>query len=75
MKIRKLINKRLEHDEDGVQVAAAVNAAVSANVNEPGSTTRASSRQRVVQRDGRTIVESEQGESSSSSNDEGRDDR
>jgi hypothetical protein len=59
MKVRRLIRKRLERQKDGVQVAAGVNAVVSANVNEPGSSTRASSRQRVVQRNGRTIVESE----------------
>ena len=70
MKIRKLINKRLEHDADGVQISGAVNAAVSANVNEPGSTTHASSRQRIVQREGRTVVESEERESSDSASDD-----
>jgi hypothetical protein len=75
MKIRKLIHKRLKHDEAGVQVAAAVDAVVSANVNEPGSTTRASSRQTVVQREGRTVVKSEEREPSDSADAEGRHDR
>jgi hypothetical protein len=52
MRIRKRINKRLDHDEDGVQVSGAVNAVVSVNVGEAGSETRATSRQRIVQREG-----------------------
>jgi hypothetical protein len=68
MKIRKLLNRSLRHEDDDVQVAGGVNAVVSANVNEPGSRVRASSRQRqrIVQREGRTIVESEETEQESS---------
>jgi hypothetical protein len=66
MRLRKIFNKRVQRDDDDVQVAGAVNAVVSANVNEPGSTHRVSSRQRqrIVQREGRTTVESEERESS-----------
>ena len=45
MRMRKRINKRIERDEDGLQVSASVNAVVSANIGEPGSVTAASSRQ------------------------------
>lgn len=57
MRIRKRIKKRFEHDKDGVQVSAAVNAVVAANVNEAGANTQASSRQRVVQREGEKASE------------------
>jgi hypothetical protein len=55
MRYRKVIKKPVEVDEDGVQIAGAVNAVISATVNEPGST-HLSSRQkvRIVQRNGRT---------------------
>ena len=56
MKIRKVIQKKIDHQDEGVQVAGDVNAVVSANVNEPGSKNHVSSRQskaRVVQRGGR----------------------
>ena len=66
MQIRKRINKQIKHDKDGVQVNAAVNAVVSANVGERGSETHASSRQTVVEREGRTVVESEARERSGS---------
>lgn len=58
MKIRKLISKKLDHDADGVQATGSVNAAISASVNEEGSSTssRIRSRQRIVQRSGRTVV-------------------
>ncbi len=58
MNVRKIIQKRIRHDSDGVNVAGDVNAAIAANVNEPGpSHTHVSSRQRVVQRSGRTKAE------------------
>ena len=58
MKIRKVIRKELDHDADGVHVAGAVNAVVAANVNESGdSHTRVSSRQRIVQRKGKTTID------------------
>jgi len=48
MKIRKVIRRRLGD-------SGAVNAVVAANVNEPGpSVVRVSSKQRIVQRSGRT---------------------
>ena len=50
MNIRKLIEKRIRHSRDGVDVVADVNAAVSANVGERNSHTSVSSRQHVVQR-------------------------
>jgi hypothetical protein len=61
MKIRKVFKEQLKSRTKGVNAASSVNAVVSANVNEPGSSrTRVSSRQRVVQRGGRTHVESEE---------------
>lgn len=58
MKIRKVIRKELDHDADGVHVAGAVNAVVAADVNESGdSHTRVSSRQRIVQRKGKTTID------------------
>jgi hypothetical protein len=54
VKIRKLIQRRLRHEREGMNVSGDVNAAISANVNEPGpSRTHVSTRQRVVQRSGR----------------------
>jgi hypothetical protein len=55
MKFRKVIRKRIRHEKDGVNVAGDVNATIAANVNEPGSRTKTSSRsrQRIVQRSGR----------------------
>jgi ribosomal protein L31E len=53
VKIRKVIHRRLRHKQEGVNVSGDVNAAISANVNEPGpSRTHVSTRQRVVQRSG-----------------------
>lgn len=54
VKIRKVIQRRIRHEGDGVNLSGDVNAAISANVNEPGpSRTHVSTRQRVVQRSGR----------------------
>lgn len=47
MNFRKLITKRIRRDEDGVQMASDVNAVISANVGERGSSTHVSSRQSV----------------------------
>jgi len=65
MKLRKVISRNLEDEvgnEDGdVNMAGSINAVVSANVNEPGThRTSVSSRQRIVQRNGRTEVFEEQ---------------
>jgi len=56
MQIRKLINKRIRHSDGGIDVAADVNAVISANVGERGATTHASSTQHVVQRSGRSAT-------------------
>jgi len=66
MRIRKRINKRIERDEDGVQVSAAVNAVVAANVGESGSATVASSRQDVAEREARRTSEPEERKDSGS---------
>ena len=62
MQVRKLIQKTIRHRGGGSDVVGNVNAAVSANVNEPGRhRTHVSSKQRIVQRGGRTeVLESEQ---------------
>ncbi len=56
MKIRKVVSRAFGHDDRDSNVAGAINAAVSADVNEAGSRSRVSSRQRIVQRNGRTEV-------------------
>ena len=57
MNVRKIIQKRIRHRSGGVNVAADVNAAVAGNVSHgEGTQTNISSHQRVVQRDGRTVV-------------------
>jgi hypothetical protein len=57
MKLRKVIQKHLRRDGDGVSVAGGLNAVVSAAVNEPGrSETSVHSHTRIVQRNGRTEV-------------------
>ncbi len=54
MKLHKLIKREIRRDGKSGQVVADVNAAVAANVNEPGpSHTHVTSRQRIVQRSGR----------------------
>jgi hypothetical protein len=52
MSFRKIISKRFRREADGVQIAGDVNAVVSANVGERGSSARVSSKQtsHVVQR-------------------------
>lgn len=56
MNIRKVIQRRIRHTGDGVDVAGDINAAISANVNEPGSSTQVSSKQTVAQRSGEPPV-------------------
>ncbi len=56
MKIRKVVSRTFDSEDKDVNVVGAVNATVSADVNEPDSHTRVSSRQRIVQRNGRTEV-------------------
>ena len=64
MRVRKVINEKLEGDDgSSVHAAGAVNAIASANVNESApSRSRVSSRRRVVQRDGKTFVSTETSE-------------
>jgi hypothetical protein len=53
VKLRKVIRRKLRHEGKDVTAAGDVNAAVAANLNEPGpSRTHVSTRQRVVQRSG-----------------------
>ena len=60
MKIEKVVRKRLEGKGDGVDIAGALNVAVAANVNEKGSSRSSiSTRQRIVQRGGETVVSEE----------------
>lgn len=56
MDIKRIINRRIRHSGDGVDVVGDVNAVVAANVNEDGGSTHVSSKQHVVQRDGKTVV-------------------
>jgi hypothetical protein len=57
MRLRKIIRKSIRRSGPGGTVAGGVNVVVAANVDEPGNArTSVSSRQRVVQRGGRTEV-------------------
>lgn len=61
VKLQKIIQKRIRRQSTGVNAVGDVNAVVSANVNEGGSRSHLStrSRQRIVQRSGRTDVADE----------------
>ena len=60
MKIRKIVSRAFGKRSRAGSLAGGVNAAVVASVGEEGSTTaRSSSRQRIVQRGGRTVVAEE----------------
>jgi hypothetical protein len=56
MRVRKVVQKRIRHEADGVNLAGDINAAFAANISEPGSQShvRSSSRNRIVQRNGKT---------------------
>ncbi len=57
MNVRKLIQRRIRGKQDGVDLFADVNAAIAANVGETGSSsTHVSKSQRIVQKDGQTVV-------------------
>jgi hypothetical protein len=58
VKLSKVISKTLRREGKAAQVAGRIDAAIAANVNEPGGATRSrtSTRQRIVQRSGRTVV-------------------
>jgi hypothetical protein len=59
MNVRKIINRRIRHSDDGVDVVGDINAVISANVNEPRGSSHVSSKQRIVQPGGRTTVTEE----------------
>ena len=55
MRIRKILDRQIRHRSEGVEIAGDVNAVISANVNEPGTTvTSTRSHNTIVQRSGRT---------------------
>lgn len=58
MRYRKVVSRRIEGSEDGVNLACSVNAVIAVNVNEDGGSSHTSSKQRVkvIQRNGRTEV-------------------
>ena len=56
MNFRKIISRRIRHDADGVNLAADVNAVVATNVNESAGSAHVSSKQRIVQKNGKTYV-------------------
>ena len=57
MKLSKVISKSLRRKGKNAQVAGRIDAAIAANVNESDTTrTRTKTRQRIVQRSGRTVV-------------------
>jgi hypothetical protein len=59
--LRKVIHKRIRRHGKGVNALGDINAVIAANVGEEGSKTQVSSRsrQRIVQRSGRTQVSDE----------------
>jgi hypothetical protein len=58
VKLKKIIQRRIRHERGDVKATGDVNAVISANVGEGSSHTHVStrSRQRIVQRSGRTQV-------------------
>ena len=50
MQFTKFIQRRIRKQGNAVDLVGDVNAAIAANVGEPGATTRVSSSQRIVQR-------------------------
>lgn len=58
MRIRKHISRSIRDADDDGNVVADVNAAIAANIGERDATTTSSTstRQRIVQRNGRTVV-------------------
>jgi len=64
--LSKIISRRIRHKGEGVDLVGDVNAAIAANIGEPGSSTHVSSSQRVVQRSGRTRRETQSTETEQS---------
>ena len=58
MRIRRVVQKRILQQSDGVNIAGTINAAISANINEPGSVSEVRTRtsNRIVQRGGTTRI-------------------
>lgn len=54
MKFRRTIRREIDHEKDGVSVKGGVNAVIAMNVNEKGSVSSVSSKQRIVQRSSRS---------------------
>jgi hypothetical protein len=61
MKIRKIIHKKVRHNKKGVNVVGDIDAVIAANIDEGGTRSHVSSRQRIVQRSGRTRKAEEKG--------------
>jgi hypothetical protein len=67
MRLSKVISKTLRREGNGAQVAGRIDAAIAANVNEQGATrSRTKTRQRIVQRSGRTVVSQQRTENDQS---------
>jgi hypothetical protein len=60
MKLRRIISKRIDHEGDGFNVHAAIDAVIAANVNERSGDASAASEQHIVQRSQRTATTSDQ---------------
>ena len=61
MRLRKVIRKAIRHSARGTNVAGGVHLVVAANVDEPGEArTSVSSRQRVIQRQDRSGMTSDE---------------
>lgn len=56
MKIHKAVSKRIRKTGESVNLTGDVNAVVVVNDGEEASTASVTSRQRIVQRSGRTVV-------------------
>jgi hypothetical protein len=67
MRLSKVISKTLRREGNAAQVAGRIDAAIAANVNEQRTTrSRTETRQRIVQRSGRTVVSEQRTENDQS---------
>jgi hypothetical protein len=67
MRLSKVISKTLRREGKAAQVAGRIDAAIAANVNEQRTTrSRIKTRQRIVQRSGRTVVSEQRTENDQS---------
>ena len=62
MRIRRVVQKRIQQQADGLNVAGSINAVISGNVGESGSVSHLKTRSsnRIVQRGGTTQIVSDQ---------------